>query len=99
MTTPATCARRPSITPSFSVHIRVVPLRLEYSDSVCRIARRQPVAKQQERKNQHAAGRRWLYLVVDEGHRLKNATCKLAVTLRAFKADGRLLLTGRAATI
>lgn len=34
--------------------------------------------------------------MVDEGHRIKNATCKLATTLAVFKADGRLLLTGAA---
>ena len=32
-----------SLTPSFSVHFRSVSLRLEHSDSVCRIARGQPV--------------------------------------------------------
>lgn len=41
-----------------------------------------------------AAALRWRYLVVDEGHRLKNASCRLSTKLRAFKADGRLLLTG-----
>lgn len=39
---------------------------------------------------------RWWYLVVDEGHRLKNASCCLSTKLRAFKAEGRLLLTGAA---
>lgn len=38
--------------------------------------------------------RRWAYMVVDEGHRLKNADCKLAIALRAVRAEGRLLLTG-----
>lgn len=33
-------------------------------------------------------------MVVDEGHRLKNADCKLAIALRAVHAEGRLLLTG-----
>ena len=37
---------------------------------------------------------RWWYIVVDEGHRLKNATCCLSTKLRTFKAEGRLLLTG-----
>lgn len=32
--------------------------------------------------------------MVDEGHRLKNATCCLSTKLRTFKAEGRLLLTG-----
>jgi hypothetical protein len=34
--------------------------------------------------------------VVDEGHRLKNASCCLSTKLRTFKAEGRLLLTGGA---
>jgi len=32
--------------------------------------------------------------VIDEGHRLKNAGCKLNGELRAYKADHRLLITG-----
>lgn len=34
------------------------------------------------------------YLVVDEGHRLKNAECRLARELRMITADNKLLLTG-----
>jgi SNF2 family DNA or RNA helicase len=34
------------------------------------------------------------WLVVDEGHRLKNRNCRLASLLRAFRAPCRLLLTG-----
>lgn len=34
-------------------------------------------------------------LVVDEGHRLKNAACKLHAHLRAYRCRQRLLLTGR----
>ena len=34
--------------------------------------------------------------MVDEGHRLKNASCCLSTKLRTFKAEGRLLLTGGA---
>ena len=37
---------------------------------------------------------RWRYISVDEGHRLKNAGCKLNAELRHYKAHGRLLLTG-----
>lgn len=33
-------------------------------------------------------------LIVDEAHRLKNTDCKLIRTLRRFKADSRILLTG-----
>ena len=32
--------------------------------------------------------------MVDEGHRLKNPSCKLGIVLRTLKTDGRLLLTG-----
>lgn len=34
------------------------------------------------------------YLVVDEGHRLKNPSCKLLRELKTIQADNRLLLTG-----
>ncbi|KAI3433655.1 hypothetical protein D9Q98_003464 [Chlorella vulgaris] len=37
---------------------------------------------------------RWGHLVVDEGHRLKNAGCKLNAELRAYSTQHRLLLTG-----
>ena len=33
-------------------------------------------------------------IVVDEGHRLKNADCKLSRELRAYRSKARLLLTG-----
>lgn len=33
-------------------------------------------------------------IVVDEGHRLKNADCKLSCELRAYRSRARLLLTG-----
>lgn len=36
----------------------------------------------------------WHYLIVDEGHRLKNASCKLAAALKGYTARHRLLLTG-----
>ena len=36
----------------------------------------------------------WSYIVVDEGHRLKNAGCKLNAELRGYSAQHRLLLTG-----
>ena len=36
----------------------------------------------------------WSYLVVDEGHRLKNANCMLFTRLKALHASNRLLLTG-----
>lgn len=36
----------------------------------------------------------WKHIVVDEGHRLKNAGCKLNAELKHYKAKCRLLLTG-----
>jgi SNF2 family DNA or RNA helicase len=33
-------------------------------------------------------------IIVDEGHRLKNADCKLSRELRAYRSRARLLLTG-----
>ncbi|CAG9461080.1 unnamed protein product [Pedinophyceae sp. YPF-701] len=36
----------------------------------------------------------WKYVVVDEGHRLKNFDCKLVRELRTIPADNKLLLTG-----
>jgi SNF2 family DNA or RNA helicase len=38
--------------------------------------------------------RRRRCIVVDEGHRLKNADCKLSRELRAYRSRARLLLTG-----
>ena len=40
----------PSLTPFFSVHFRSVQPRLEHSDSVCRIARGQPVTTQKKNR-------------------------------------------------
>uniref|UniRef100_A0A914QVS6 Uncharacterized protein n=1 Tax=Panagrolaimus davidi TaxID=227884 RepID=A0A914QVS6_9BILA len=38
---------------------------------------------------------KWKYMIIDEGHRMKNHTCKLNLTLNAyFSAQHRLLLTG-----
>lgn len=36
----------------------------------------------------------WKYLVVDEGHRLKNSKCKLFMELKLLPVENRLLLTG-----
>ena len=36
----------------------------------------------------------WAYLVVDEGHRLKNKDCKLMRELKSLQTNQRLLLTG-----
>lgn len=47
-------------------------------------------------KDKHVLGRiRWKYIIMDEGHRMKNADCKLALTLGArYSSRNRLLLTG-----
>uniref|UniRef100_A0A8C0ZET0 Proliferation-associated SNF2-like protein n=1 Tax=Cyanistes caeruleus TaxID=156563 RepID=A0A8C0ZET0_CYACU len=36
----------------------------------------------------------WKYLIVDEGHRIKNMNCRLIRELKRFNADNKLLLTG-----
>lgn len=47
-------------------------------------------------KDKNVLGRiRWKYIIMDEGHRMKNADCKLALTLGAkYSSRNRLLLTG-----
>ncbi len=42
----------------------------------------------------HLARHHWKYVVVDEGHRLKNMNCKLIRELRTLRTDNKLLLTG-----
>eukprot|EP00897_Mesotaenium_endlicherianum_P005993 jgi/Mesen1/5421/ME000269S04551 len=37
---------------------------------------------------------RWQYLIIDEGHRIKNAACKLNADLKHYASAYRLLLTG-----
>ncbi|KAI4327585.1 hypothetical protein L6164_020025 [Bauhinia variegata] len=36
----------------------------------------------------------WKYVVIDEGHRLKNSNCKLVKMLRFLSVENKLLLTG-----
>ncbi|XP_070608065.1 lymphoid-specific helicase [Erythrolamprus reginae] len=36
----------------------------------------------------------WKYLIVDEGHRIKNMNCRLIRELKQFSTDNKLLLTG-----
>ncbi|KAG9286463.1 hypothetical protein G9A89_014629 [Geosiphon pyriformis] len=36
----------------------------------------------------------WKYIVVDEGHRIKNLNCKLIKELKSYNSANRLLLTG-----
>lgn len=47
-------------------------------------------------KDKNVLGRiRWKYIIMDEGHRMKNAECKLALTLGSkYTSKNRLLLTG-----
>ena len=46
------------------------------------------------RDRRHLMKYKWKYLIVDEGHRIKNLKCKLISELKAFPAANRLLLTG-----
>lgn len=36
----------------------------------------------------------WKYLIVDEGHRIKNLNCRLVRELKMLPTDNKLLLTG-----
>jgi ATP-dependent DNA helicase len=36
----------------------------------------------------------WGYIVVDEGHRLKNLNCKLMKEIKQYHSAGRMILTG-----
>lgn len=36
----------------------------------------------------------WGYIVVDEGHRLKNLNCKLMTEIKKYPSAGRMILTG-----
>lgn len=36
----------------------------------------------------------WRYIIVDEGHRIKNMNCRLLRELKAYHSANRLLLTG-----
>ena len=42
----------------------------------------------------HLANYDWGYIVVDEGHRLKNLNCKLIKEIKKYTSAGRMLLTG-----
>ncbi|SPO39086.1 related to proliferation associated SNF2-like protein [Pseudozyma flocculosa] len=46
------------------------------------------------RDRAHLANHPWKFIVVDEGHRLKNLNCRLVRELKAFKSANRLILTG-----
>lgn len=42
----------------------------------------------------HLAHYDWGYIVVDEGHRLKNLDCKLMKEIKKYTSAGRMILTG-----
>ncbi|KIM43935.1 hypothetical protein M413DRAFT_443000 [Hebeloma cylindrosporum] len=42
----------------------------------------------------HLAHYDWGYIVVDEGHRLKNLNCKLMKEIKKYSSAGRMILTG-----
>lgn len=42
----------------------------------------------------HLANYNWGYIVVDEGHRLKNLDCKLMQEIKKYTSAGRMILTG-----
>lgn len=42
----------------------------------------------------HLAQYQWGYVVVDEGHRLKNLDCKLMQEIKKYPSAGRMILTG-----
>jgi ATP-dependent DNA helicase len=42
----------------------------------------------------HLSGFEWKFIVVDEGHRLKNLDCKLIRELKSYKSANRMILTG-----
>ncbi|KAL9982147.1 hypothetical protein ACROYT_G010956 [Oculina patagonica] len=45
-----------------------------------------------DQKSLHALD--WKYIIVDEGHRIKNLNCRLIRELKTYRAANRLLLTG-----
>eukprot|EP01088_Endostelium_zonatum_P011221 TRINITY_DN2514_c0_g1_i1.p1 TRINITY_DN2514_c0_g1~~TRINITY_DN2514_c0_g1_i1.p1 ORF type:complete len:1470 (+),score=521.14 TRINITY_DN2514_c0_g1_i1:62-4471(+) len=40
------------------------------------------------------AKQKWNYVIIDEGHRMKNSKCKLALTFSKYSAKHKILLTG-----
>ncbi|KAF8196975.1 SNF2 family DNA-dependent ATPase [Pholiota molesta] len=46
------------------------------------------------RDRRHLQHYNWGYIVVDEGHRLKNLNCKLMQEIKKFPSAGRMILTG-----
>nr|XP_019048526.1 helicase [Kwoniella bestiolae CBS 10118]OCF27456.1 helicase [Kwoniella bestiolae CBS 10118] len=46
------------------------------------------------RDKQYLSGLMWKFIVVDEGHRLKNLDCKLIRELKSYTSANRMILTG-----
>jgi ATP-dependent DNA helicase len=46
------------------------------------------------RDRAHLQHYEWGYIVVDEGHRLKNLDCKLMKEIKKYSSAGRMILTG-----
>jgi ATP-dependent DNA helicase len=46
------------------------------------------------RDRPHLARHHWGYIVVDEGHRLKNFDCRLMREMKKLTSDGRIILSG-----
>jgi len=46
------------------------------------------------RDRTHLQNYDWGYIVVDEGHRLKNLDCKLMQEIKKYSSAGRMILTG-----
>ena len=49
--------------------------------------------------SKHLARYQWKYVIVDEGHRLKNFNCKLLRELRTIPAANKLLLSGECSAV
>lgn len=46
------------------------------------------------RDQSHLSKYNWGYIVVDEGHRLKNLNCRLVQEIKKYPSAGRMILTG-----
>lgn len=46
------------------------------------------------RDQPHLSKYNWGYIVVDEGHRLKNLNCRLVQEIKKYPSAGRMILTG-----
>ena len=46
------------------------------------------------RDSSKLSNKQWHYLILDEGHRIKNHDCKLNAALKSYQIKHKLLLTG-----